>query len=99
MECHEWIGNEEVRRRAGIVRELASRAESIEIVWACGKNGRVPYGQKSVDGGSKWRVGTRETEVRPDGWCAGGLGHQRNDCGGCSAIRERVESPYTYVTE
>ena len=32
--------NEEVRRRAGIERELASRADqSIEIVRACGKNG------------------------------------------------------------
>ena len=33
------VRNEEVRRRAGIERELASRAESIEMVWACGKNG------------------------------------------------------------
>ena len=33
------------------------------MVWACGKNGRVPYGQKGVDGGSKWRTGTRETAV------------------------------------
>ena len=31
---------EEVRRRAGIERELASRADqSIEMIWACGKNG------------------------------------------------------------
>ena len=29
-------------------------------------NGRVPYSQKGVDGGSKWRAGTRETEVRLD---------------------------------
>ena len=34
------IRNEEVRRRAGIEMELASRADqSIEMVWACGKNG------------------------------------------------------------
>ena len=38
------VSNEEVRRRAGIERELASRAEysqseSIEMVLACGKNG------------------------------------------------------------
>ena len=40
-----------MRRRAGIERELASRAsESIEMVWACGKNGWLPYGQKGVDG-------------------------------------------------
>ena len=34
------VKNEEVRRRAGIERELASRTDqSIEMVWACGKNG------------------------------------------------------------
>ena len=32
------VRNEVVRRRAGIERELASRADqSIEMVWACGK--------------------------------------------------------------
>ena len=34
------------------------------MVWACGKNGRVSYGQKGVDGGSKWR----ETDL---GWMDG----------------------------
>ena len=24
------------------------------MVWACGKNGRLPYGQKGVDGCSQW---------------------------------------------
>ena len=46
--------------------------------------------------------GTRETEVRPDGWCEGGLRQQRNDGGGCATMHERperVESPGTYVTE
>ena len=34
------VRNEEVRRRAGIERESASRADqSIEMVWPCGKNG------------------------------------------------------------
>ena len=28
------------------------------MVWACQKNGSVPYGQKGVYGGSKWGVGT-----------------------------------------
>ena len=46
------------------------------MVWACGKNGRVPDGQKGVDGQNKWRVGVRETKVRLDGWCDGGLGQQ-----------------------
>ena len=34
------VRNEEVCRRAGIGRELASRVDqSIEMVWACGQNG------------------------------------------------------------
>ena len=36
------VRNEEVRKRAGIERELASRADQrvlIEMVWACEKNG------------------------------------------------------------
>ena len=37
------------------------------MVWAYGKNGAVPCGQKGVDGGSEWSAGTRETEVRMDG--------------------------------
>ena len=46
--------------------------------------------------------GTRETEVRLDGWCEGGLRQQRNDDGGCASMykrSERMESPGTYVTE
>ena len=51
---------------------------------------------------SKRRASTRETEVRLDGWCEGGLGQQRNDGGGSASIdkrSERVESPGAYVTE
>ena len=33
------VGNKEVPRRAGIERELPSRADQREMVWACGKNG------------------------------------------------------------
>ena len=34
------VRNEEVRWRAGIERELASRAyQRVEMVWACGKKG------------------------------------------------------------
>ena len=36
-------------------------------------------------------AGTKETEVRQDGWCEGGLGQQRNDGRGCATIRERSE--------
>ena len=57
------------------------------MVWACGKNGSLPYGQKGVDGQSQWGTGTRETEVRLDGWCEGGLRQQRNDGGGCTTMR------------
>ena len=38
----------------------------------------------------------RETEVRLDGWCEGGLEQQKNDGGACASMRvrsERVESP------
>ena len=45
-----------------------------------------------MDGGSKWRAGTRETEVRLDEWCEGGLRQKRNDGGGCASVRERSES-------
>ena len=72
------------------------------MVLACGKNGRVPYGQKGVDGRSQWGTSTRETEVRLDEWCEGGVMQQRNDCGGCATMCERpesVESPGTYVTK
>ena len=62
-------------------------------------DGRVPYGQKGVDGRRQWAMGTSETEVRLDGWCEGGLRQQRNDGGGCATMRERVKSPGTYVTE
>ena len=54
------------------------------MVWACGKNGWLPYGQKGVDGRSQWGTGTRETEVRLDGRCEGGLRQQKNDGGGCA---------------
>ena len=66
------------------------------------RQGCVMYGQNGVDGRSQWGTGTRETEVRLDGWCVGGVRQQRNDCGGCATMRERpesVESPGTYVTE
>ena len=49
----------------------------------------MPYGQKGVDGRIQWMTGTRETEVRLDGWCEGGLGQQRNDGGGCASVREK----------
>ena len=53
------------------------------MVRPCGKNGWVSFGQKGDDGRNKLRVGMRQTEVRLDGWCEGGLGQQRNDGRGC----------------
>ena len=50
----------------------------------------------------KWRASKKETNVRLNRWCDGGLGQQRNDGGGCASMRERsetVESPGTYITE
>ena len=37
------------------------------MVWACGKKGRVPYGQKGVDGGSGGRIRGRPSLIRMDG--------------------------------
>ena len=62
----------------------------------------MPCGRRGVDGQSQWVTGTRETEVRLDGWCEGGLRQRRSGGGGCATIRkrpERVEIPGTYVAE
>ena len=48
---------------------------------------------------NQWGTGTRETEVRLDGWCEGGLRQQRNDGGGYATMRERSERTDTNVTE
>ena len=80
--------------------ELTSRAD--QRVLRFGQVERIDEFLDGVDGGSKWRAGTRYTEVRLDGWCEGRLGHQRNDGGGCTTMREKSErmvSPGTYVTE
>ena len=48
-------------------------------------------------------TGTRETEVRLDGWCEGGPVQQRNDGGGCTSMRRKKGEwralVYVYVTE
>ena len=65
-----------MRRRAGIEIELASRADQRAFRWF-GHVERIDeyrMARKGVDCRSKWRAGTRETEVRLDGWCEGGLG-------------------------
>ena len=69
------------------------------MVWACGNNRLVPYGQKrlmaEVSGGL---VRGRPRFGGTDGWSEGGFGQQRNHGGGC-ATNERVESPGAYVTD
>ena len=53
------VRNKVVHRRAGIERELASRADQRALRWfSMWKNGLVLYGQKGVDAGSKSRTGT-----------------------------------------
>ena len=46
------------------------------MVWACGKNGQVPYGQNGVDCRSQWGTGTRDTEVRLDDGVKVALGNR-----------------------
>ena len=44
----------------------------------------------------------RQTEVRMDGWCEGGIGQPKNDGKGFMSMSERserVESPDAYLTE
>ena len=82
------VRNEEVRRRAGIERELATRADQRVLRW---------FGH--VERMDDYRI---ETEVMLDRWCEGGLRQQRNDGEGCATMRESpesVESPGTYITE
>ena len=64
--------------RAGIERELASRADQRVLRWF-GHVERMDerVGQKGVNGRSKWGMGTRETEVRLDSLWEGGLGQWR----------------------
>ena len=45
------------------------------------------YGQKGVDGRSQWGTSTKESEVRLDGWCEGGIRQQRNAGGGSATMR------------
>ena len=90
---------EEVRRRAGIERELASRADQRVLRWFGQVERMDEYRlarrvlMAEVSGG---RVRGPETEVNLDGWCEGGLRQQRNIGGGSATMRERserVESP------
>ena len=85
-------------RRAGIERELASRAYQRVFRWFGHVERMDEYRtarrvlMAEVSGG---RVRGRP-EVGLDEWCEGGLRQQRNDGGGCATMlerSERVESP------
>ena len=68
------VRNEEVCRRAGIERELASWADQRVLRWFGHVERMDDYHMaRGVDGQSQWGMGTRETEVRMDEWCEGGL--------------------------
>ena len=87
------VRNEEVRRRAGIERELTSRADQRVLRWFGHVERMDEYRMArrvlmaEVSGG-----GTRETEARLDEWCEGGLRQQRNDGEGCATMaKDRKE--------
>ena len=73
------VNNEKVRRRAVIELELESKADQRV----------VRFGH--VERMDEYRINRRVlmAEVRLDGWCEGGHGHQRNDGGGCETMHER----------
>ena len=78
------------------VEELAQTG-NCRLGWF--RESRVSYGQNGVDGESKWRDGTWQTEDRLDEWFEGGLGQQINNGGGSTTMYERqkgVESPSAY---
>ena len=99
------VRNEEVRKRAGIERELVSIADLRVLRWFGHVERMDEYRMARrmlMAEVSRWRVCTRKTEVRLDGWSEGGFGQQRDDGGGWASMRERserLESPGSYVTE
>ena len=83
-----------VRRRAGIERELASRADQRVLRWFGHVERMDEYriARRVLFGRSQWGTGMRETEVRLDGCCEDGLRQQRNDGGGCrQCAKDRKE--------
>ena len=77
------VRNEEVRRRAGGEKELASRADLRVLKWFGHVERMDEYRMaRKVLMGEVSGKRVRETEVGLDGWCEVGLGQQRNGCGG-----------------
>ena len=84
------VRDEEVRRRAGIERELASRADHRVLRWF-GHAGRMDEYrlERRVLMTELSAVRVLWRQVRLDGWCKGGLGQQMDDGGGCTIMGER----------
>ena len=94
-------GNEDVHRRVGIERELASKARVLRLFGHVERMDDYRMARRvlmaEISGG---RVRGRQRL----GWMDGVkvASGNRNDCVGCASMREkskRVESPGTYVTE
>ena len=89
----ERVRNEEVRRRSGIERELASRADQRVLRWFGHVERMDEY--RLVIRVLMAEASGRRVRGRPrldwmDG-VIGGLGQQRDDGGGCASMRERSE--------
>ena len=100
------VRNQEVRRRAGIEMELASRADQRVLRWFGHVERMDDYRMtRRVLMAEVSRGRVRGKQVRLDEWCEGKQLHlkqQRNDGGGCATMRERperMESPGTCVIE
>ena len=88
------VRNEEVRRRAGIEMELASRADQRVLRWFGHVERMDDYRitrRVLMAEGSGGRVRGRPRLGWMDGWCEGGVRQQGNDGGGCATMRERPE--------
>ena len=72
------VMKEEVRMRAGIERELASRVDQRVLRWFGDVERMDEYriARRVLMAVSKWRAGTRKTEVRLNRWYEGGLGNR-----------------------
>ena len=99
------VWNEDVRMRAGIESELASRADQ-RVLRRFGHVERLDQYRMDrrvlMADVCTWRIGTRKTEVRLDGWCEGGFEQQNNEDGGGARMNERserVDLHDAYVTE
>ena len=86
------VRNEEVRRRAGIEMELASRADQRVLRWFGHVERMDEY--RMARRGLMAELSGRRVRGRPrlgwmDGWCEGCLGQQRNDGIGGASMQER----------